>query len=136
MVIDQKLKQLALHINFLSSFCCSNDRCTELSKELANQKEEFCQQATRVREELESKGGALQRRLGELERERDGKRMLHYFNLSREKYMLSHCFCVSALLQLVSEKDKRIDESFRQSETLRQGLIIEFSIISLHPVQA
>lgn len=98
MVIDQKLKQLALHINSSSSFCCSSDRCTELSKELANQKEEFCQQATRVREELESKGGALQRRLGEVERERDGKGMLHYFN-SREKYMLSHCVsvCVSAV---------------------------------------
>lgn len=53
--------------------------------------------------------------------------------------MLSHCVsvCVSALLHLVSEKDKRIDESFRQSEALRQGLIIGFSIItSLHHVQS
>lgn len=79
MAIYQKLKHLVLLIDSLSFFCCSNNRCAELSKRLANQKEEFCQQARRVREELESEGGALQQRLEELERERDGKEALHGF---------------------------------------------------------
>lgn len=42
--------------------------------------------------------------------------------------------CVSVLSQLVLEKDKVIDESFRQTETLRRGMIIHFLvIISVHP---
>lgn len=92
LLIRKLKKKLALRINSSSSFCCSNNRCAELSKELANQKEEFCQQVTCVRKELKSEVGALQRRLEELEQERDGKEMLHDFNL--EKCMLSHCFCV------------------------------------------
>lgn len=135
MGIDQKLKQLALHINSSSSFCCSRNRCAELSKELANQKEKFCQQVTYVREKLKSEAKAFQKRLEELERERDGKETLHDFNSERNTCFFTVFLCVSALLRLVSEKDKRIDESFRQSETLRQGLITGFSIISLHPVQ-
>lgn len=135
MGIDQELEQL--HINSSSFFCCSNNRCAELSKELANQKEEFYQQVTCTREQLESEVEALQRRLEGLGREKDGREMLHYFNSGRNACFLTVFLCVSALIQLVSEKDKRIAENFRQSETLKQGLIIEFSIIiSLYPVQA
>lgn len=113
-VIDQELKQL--HINSSSSFCCSNNRCAELSKELANQKDEFCQQVTCVREELESEAGALQRRLEGLERERDGRETQHDFNSDRNTCFLTVFLCVSALLQLGSEKEKRIEEMFREAE--------------------
>lgn len=121
---------------FLNSFCFSNTRCAELSKELASQKEEFCQQVTCVREELKSEGGALKRRLEELERERDGKEMLRDFDSERNACLLIVFLCVSALLLLVSEKDKRIDESFRRSEMLREGLITDLSTTFSHIIQA
>lgn len=124
-----------LHINSSSFFCCSNNRCAELSKELANQKEEFYRQVACTREELESEAEVLQRRLEGLGREKDGTEMLHYLNSDGNACFLTVFLCVSALIQLVSEKDKQIAENFRKSETLRQGLIIEFSItISLHHV--
>eukprot|EP00066_Takifugu_rubripes_P024303 XP_011613569.1 PREDICTED: kinesin-like protein KIF20A isoform X1 [Takifugu rubripes] len=74
----------------------SKNRCTELSKELTDQKEEFCHRVSRVKAELESERGALIQRLEETDRERDG------------------------LLQLVSEKDKVIDKGLRETETLRR----------------
>lgn len=54
--------------------------------------------------------------------------------------MISHfvcvCTCVLVLSQLVLEKDKVIDERFRQTETLRRGMIIQFLvIITVHPVR-
>lgn len=95
MGIDQELEQL--HITSSSFFCCSNNKCAELSKELANQKEEFYQQVTCTREELESEVEVLQRRLEGLGRERDGREMLHYFNSNdTNACFLTVFLCVSA----------------------------------------
>lgn len=110
-------------------FCCSKNRCAELSKELTDQKEEFCHRVSRVKAELQSESGALLQRLEETDRERDGEEMLCDFNFERNTCFLTLCvfMCVfvTGLLQLVSEKDKVIDKGLRQTETLRRGMIIE-----------
>lgn len=49
----------------------------------------------------------------------------------RNECFLTVFLCVSALLQLVSEKDKRIDESSRQSESLKKGLIIKLHFYNI-----
>lgn len=67
-ITDQQSHQL---ISSSSSY--SQNRCAELTEELANQKAEFAHQLQSLRAELESEGGALRGRLEEMERERGGE---------------------------------------------------------------
>lgn len=78
-------------------FCHSKNRCAELSKELTNQKEEFCHRVSRVKAELESESGALQQRLEETDQERDGDEMLYDFNFVRNTCFLTLCVCGRAV---------------------------------------
>ncbi|XP_070708234.1 kinesin-like protein KIF20A isoform X2 [Pempheris klunzingeri] len=73
-------------------------RCAELTEELANQRAEASRQLQSLRAELESEGGALRGRLEEVERERE------------------------ELLLVASEKENLIEDSQRQTETLRKDL--------------
>ncbi|TMS22335.1 Kinesin-like protein KIF20B [Larimichthys crocea] len=87
----------------------SQDRCVELSEQLANQKAEFTRQLQSLRVELESEGGALRGRLQEVERSEKERRR----HLEREN---------EELLRVSSEKEKLIEESYRETETLRREL--------------
>ncbi|XP_051795633.1 kinesin-like protein KIF20B isoform X3 [Acanthochromis polyacanthus] len=75
----------------------SENRCSELTEALTNQRAEF----SRVRAELQSEGGALRGRLEEMER--------------REEE-------AAELQRIVSEKDRLLEDSLQQVETLRREL--------------
>ncbi|XP_022599000.1 kinesin-like protein KIF20A [Seriola dumerili] len=83
----------------------SENRCVELTEELANQKAEF----SHLRAELESEGGALQERLEEIERSKEERRREE----EREKQELQ---------RVLTEKETLVAETHRQMETLRREL--------------
>ncbi|XP_028264530.1 kinesin-like protein KIF20B isoform X2 [Parambassis ranga] len=81
------------------------NRCVELTDELANQKAAFSARLETMRAELESEAGALQGRLKEMERLEEERR--------RE---------IGELHQVLSEKDELLQEGRQQVETLRREL--------------
>ncbi|XP_041818845.1 kinesin-like protein KIF20A isoform X2 [Chelmon rostratus] len=87
----------------------SENRCVELSEQVANQKAEFSHQLQSLRAELESEGAALRARLEEMERSEEERRR------SQERE-------TEELHRVASEKEKLIEESYRQTETLRREL--------------
>ncbi|KAM6897547.1 kinesin-like protein KIF20B [Xenentodon cancila] len=84
-------------------------RCTELSQELANQKEDLKHQLQSLRAALESEGGALQARLEEMERSEEERRS------EQEREM-------SELRRVVLEKDQEVEDSRQQADNLRREL--------------
>ncbi|KAM6898364.1 kinesin-like protein KIF20B, partial [Lycodopsis pacificus] len=87
----------------------SENRCVDLSEELANQKAEFTGRLHSLKEELESEGGALRGRLEEMEKSEEERRR----NQDREK---------EELQRVVSEKEKLVENVTVRRETLRTEL--------------
>ncbi|XP_023262141.1 kinesin-like protein KIF20B [Seriola lalandi dorsalis] len=83
----------------------SENRCVELTEELANQKAKF----SHLRAELESEGGALRGRLEEMDRSQEERRREE----EREKQELQ---------RVLTEKETLVAETHRQMETLRREL--------------
>ncbi|XP_039992224.1 kinesin-like protein KIF20A [Xiphias gladius] len=83
----------------------SENRCVELTEELANHKAEF----SRLRAELESEGAALRGRLEEMARSEEERKR----DWDREKQELH---------RVLTEKEKLLEETHRQRETLTQEL--------------
>ncbi|CAI5657899.1 unnamed protein product [Oreochromis niloticus] len=83
----------------------SENRCAELREELANQRAEFSHQLESLRAELNSEGDALQAAFQESEERRRQREME-----------------MGELQRVLDEKEKRLEESRRQVETLSREL--------------
>ncbi|TMS01444.1 Kinesin-like protein KIF20B [Larimichthys crocea] len=99
----------------------SQDRCVELSEQLANQKAEFTRQLQSLRVELESEGGALRGRLQEVERSEKERRR----HLERENEELEH---LKEGLQRREKENRQVEgeeKENRQGEEKKASVVEE-----------
>ena len=130
LLINLQQNQQLITISDLYVSPCSENRCVELREESANHRAELSRQLKRLRAELESEGGALRGRLEEAEREKQGepanKHVKQLLHRSCCDHGNQHVICVSELRQAALAKDTLVEETYRQTEALRQGIFITY----------
>ncbi|XP_054622933.1 kinesin-like protein KIF20B isoform X2 [Dunckerocampus dactyliophorus] len=87
----------------------SDEKCDQLSQELANQKGEHSRQLQSLRAELELEGGALRRKLEESAREEETRKTEDQKRIGE-------------LQRVLCERENLLEELVRQSDTMRQEL--------------